>query len=141
MLLERLRRFLSVIASHWVHDDATTSLISGLMGEAERRKPGSTKNAPIFRRGSEGVSPPAHHPFLRLSTNAGNVNRRNSSSGGEFSRNRAHIRRRTFPRVACKSSALIASPPSTRTDAHDLTERATESRLIRKARLIRNISQ
>jgi hypothetical protein len=43
--------------------------------------------------------------------------------------------------VACQSSALIASPPSTRTDAHDLTEGTSESRLIRKAHLIRNISQ
>jgi hypothetical protein len=35
----------------------------------------------------------------------------------------------------------MISPPSTGTDAHDLTEGAGERRLIRKARLIRNIHQ
>ena len=36
---------------------------------------------------------------------------------------------------------LVVSPPSTRTDAHDLMEGASERRLIRKPRLIRNIHQ
>jgi len=35
----------------------------------------------------------------------------------------------------------MISPPSTWTDAHDLMEGASESRLIRKAGPIRNIGQ
>ena len=35
----------------------------------------------------------------------------------------------------------MVSPPSTRTDADDLMERASESRLIRKARLVGNIGE
>jgi hypothetical protein len=39
------------------------------------------------------------------------------------------------------SAALIVSSLSTGTDAHDLMEGASERRLIRKARQIRNIGQ
>jgi hypothetical protein len=35
----------------------------------------------------------------------------------------------------------MVSPPSTRTDAYDLMERASESRLIRKARLVGDIGE
>jgi hypothetical protein len=38
-------------------------------------------------------------------------------------------------------SALIISPPSTRTDAHDLMEGASERCLIREACLFRNVGQ
>ena len=37
--------------------------------------------------------------------------------------------------------SLVVSPPSTRTDAHDLMEGASERRLIREACLFRNVGQ
>ena len=37
--------------------------------------------------------------------------------------------------------SLVVSPPSTRTDAHDLMEGASEGRLIREAGLFRNVGQ
>ena len=52
MLLERLRRFCQLLLRIVSTMTRPTSPISGFMGEAERRKHGSTKNAPIFRRGS-----------------------------------------------------------------------------------------
>ena len=52
MLLERLRRFCQLLLRIVSTMTRPTSPISGLIGEAERRKQGSTKNAPIFRRGS-----------------------------------------------------------------------------------------
>jgi hypothetical protein len=80
------------------------------------------------------------HAFRRLSTNGSIAKRRNGLCGEIQEKPRTNPHANTT-RVACNSSALIISPPSTRTDAHDLTEGTSESRLIRKARLIRNISQ
>ena len=82
MLLERLRRFLSVIASHCVHDDPTNqSHLRPYVGGSASEARFNEERADLSTR-IEGVSPPGHHPFLRLSTNAGNVSRRNSSCGG-----------------------------------------------------------
>src|ERR1700730_1290334 len=132
---------LSVIASHCVHDDPTSqSHLRPYGGGSASDARFNEERADLSTR-IEGVSPLEHHPCLRLSTNAGNVNRRNNSCGGGIQQKPRTHPHANIPRVACKSSALIVSPPSTRSNAHDLTERATESRLIRKARLIRNISQ
>jgi hypothetical protein len=106
----------------------------------KRRRQGSNKRDDLPSEGRGGVSPLADHMLRRLGTNGSIAKRRNGFMGGEFSRNRANPHAK-ITRVACQSSALIVSPPSTRTDAHDLTEGSSERRLIRKARLIRNISQ
>jgi hypothetical protein len=52
MLLERLRRFCQLLLRIVSTMTRPTSPISGLMGEAQPRKQGSTKNAPILRRGA-----------------------------------------------------------------------------------------
>jgi hypothetical protein len=44
-----------------------------------------------------------------------------------------------FSEEALESSALMISPPSTWTHAHDLTEGASDSCLIREACLFRNV--
>jgi hypothetical protein len=44
-------------------------------------------------------------------------------------------------RMGWKLAALVVSPPSTRTDAYDLMEVASERSLIREARPFRNVRQ
>ena len=44
-------------------------------------------------------------------------------------------------RMGSPLAALVVSPPSTRTDAYDLMEGASESSLIREASLFRNVGQ
>jgi hypothetical protein len=53
----------------------------------------------------------------------------------------AHLYSQTLPACEMGFFALMISPPSTWTDAHDLMEGAGERRLIRKACLFRDISQ
>ncbi len=82
MLLERLRRFCQLllrIVSTMTPTNQSHLRPYGGGSASEARF--NEERADLSTR-IEGVSPPGHHPFLRLSTNAGNVSRRNSSCGG-----------------------------------------------------------